>query len=342
MRRRSWGFIIQADIFFSFQLGLPSMLPFPWLRTEVAHNINDEDFEPTSTQLPPSAPASEATDASYLILKNKMALAFAKALHELSQPGEIPYQRVLDLDLEIRGIYSNSPAIFRVDQLPNVPVLEPHELVTGLVITTMYHKTLCAIHSKHLELAFKSAQFRYSRNTCLASALTILSFQRFQHQQFVVDGRITDLTRYQTSITIHDYFLAATMLCKGLLAYADEDIEDHAENDPSREAMLEALDGSLEIFRQLSIQSAEARRACGLLSALMSSIRESSSHVGRSLNVFESEAQSQWIDPVVTDQNVLTSETPNQEHGTLRASPLPDNFDMTELWVSQKNSLCEG
>ena len=77
MRRRIWTFVRTADLLFSFQVALPSMIRIGDSDTELPSNLFDDEFDEDSTSLPPSRPATEATPISYMIAKGRLSFGFA-------------------------------------------------------------------------------------------------------------------------------------------------------------------------------------------------------------------------------------------------------------------------
>lgn len=250
------------------------MLHGRWLHGILPGNLRDDTFGSSSYELPKPLPPSKTTEISYLIAKTRLAEGLATALHEVEQPHTIPYSRVIELDRSTYQIYHSIPNEYHIHELPEQPIHNPLSLATGLVLANIFHKTLCIIHSKYLKAAVTNPRYRYSRQSCVESAVTLLKFQAFQHQQFRIEGRITTLTKYQTSITIHDYFLAATMLCSILfLESAHEFSTPTTSAEMTKEEILAVLERSVGIFSETRNDSVEARRACELFEVLLIEIR---------------------------------------------------------------------
>jgi hypothetical protein len=106
--------------------------------------------------------------------------------------------------------------------------------------------------------------------------MTLLSFQAFQDQNPRFNGQLTSLNRYQASLTIHNFFLAATILCTALLLLKDKSKVKFplcASLKPSKGDMFIALEKSIAIFDQDGAETLEAHRASKLLSAILGEIR---------------------------------------------------------------------
>lgn len=102
MRRRVWTFVRQADLLFSFQVGLPSMIRSSDSDTELPRNLYDDDFDEDCKELPPSRQLSEPTPISYLIAKARLSYAFGRVVEQSSAISSAPYEKVMEIDAELR------------------------------------------------------------------------------------------------------------------------------------------------------------------------------------------------------------------------------------------------
>lgn len=271
MRRRIWAYLRQADILISFQLGLPSMVGRYSLEVPLPRNINDDEkFDEDCTVLPPALPDSEPTQVSYLLMKTKLAFAFARALKEISCADTIRWERILEIDRELRRLYDNIPDHYKLGQLSSRDSL----VLTSarFVLASIHHKSLCVVHSRFLEIAKTDYRYIYSRRVCLSSAMAILRFQAIQNQEIPIDGRLRSLTNYQNSLAIHDYLLAATVISADLSANASTSSptnQPSLQGMPTRAEMIKALGLSARIFRQSQDRSMEAFKAADVLEMLV-------------------------------------------------------------------------
>jgi hypothetical protein len=128
MRRRVWTFVRQADVLFSFQMGLPSMLRSGDSDTEIPHNVYDEDFDQDSKEIPPSRPNSEPTPVSYLIAKARLSFTFGRVIEHTSSIKIAPYEVVMDIDAELRRARDLVPEHLQVRPIEECQ-LDPAELI---------------------------------------------------------------------------------------------------------------------------------------------------------------------------------------------------------------------
>lgn len=251
-------------------MGLPSMISPRLLEMPLPRNIHDDDsFHEACPTLPPALPDSEPTQISYLIAKTKLAFGFARALEEINRADAMQWERVLEIDRELRHIYDNVPDYYKIGQLSSEDSLV---LVScRFVLSSIHHKSLCVVHSRFLEIAKSDYRFIYSRRVCLTSAMSMLRFQAIQNQDIPVDGSLRSLTNYQTSLAIHDYLLAATIITADLCSSAADNTTNQQplHGVPTRSEMVKALSLSARIFGQMRDQSMEAYKAADVLEMLV-------------------------------------------------------------------------
>lgn len=234
-------------------------------------NIHDDQgFDESCTTIPPAQPDSVPTPVSYLIAKTRLVFGFARALDEISRSEAMRWERLLEIDRELRHIYDDVPDHFKIGRLSSQDSLV---LVSArFTLSSIHHKTLCVLHSRFLESTDADGRFLYSRRVCLSSAMSILRFQAIQNQNIPVDGHLRSLTSYQTSLAIHDYLLAAAIitaeLCSGRTT--DHTASQHVlQGVPTRTDMIKALALSARIFGQMREESLEAYKAADILEMLV-------------------------------------------------------------------------
>lgn len=216
MRRRVWTFVRQADLLFSFQISLPSMIRIGDSDADLPRNIYDEEFDEDTRILPPSRPTSEPTPVSYMITKARLAFAFGRVLEEVNGVRSKPYDEILKIDKGLREIFEAVP-----DHLKLRPMNEQYHLpVTHIIgrfhIAAVYHKSQCVLHRRFLRSARNNSRYAYSRRTCLESAMALMDFQRAMHRETRENGRIRNKNSWFTSLTAHDFLLAATIVSMDL------------------------------------------------------------------------------------------------------------------------------
>lgn len=272
MRRRVWTFLCQADILISFQAGQPSMIDLDSCEERMPRNIYDNAvFDESCKELPLGLPDSEPTEVSFLIAKAKLAFGFARALKSISHSIDlIRWESILEIDRELRRIYDGIPEHYKLGQLS---IRDSLVLTSArFVLSSIHHKSLCVVHGRFLGISKKDHRYLYSRRVCLSSAMSLLRYQAIQNQEIPVDGGLRSLTSYQTSLAIHDYLLAATIICTELCSNTPCGNSTHQSSTqgiPSRGEMIKALSVSARIFKQMKDRSMEAYKAADVLEMLV-------------------------------------------------------------------------
>ena len=243
--------------------------------TNLPRNIHDDAaFYETCLELPPARPDSEITQISFLIIKNRLVSGFARALEEMNSPTKKPYERVLELDRELREIYHSVPEYFKLQALSRIGSDPLPIIASRFMLANIHHKSLCVVHSRYLEAARVNPRYIYSRRACLESAMRLLSFQAIQHDQSSGNGGGQGITRYQTSLTSHDFLLGATIVCAELSLGKDPSgITRRKDTGPSQVELLAALERSSRIWRHMKDRSMEAYKASDVLGMLSHKFR---------------------------------------------------------------------
>ena len=233
MRRRVWTFVRSADLLFSFQVALPSMIRIGDSDTELPRNIYDDEFDEESTSLPPARPASEATPISYMIAKGRLSFGFGRVLEEINGVQRKGYDEVLKIDRGLRDIYESIPDHLKLRPMSEQTLAPISLIMARFSLATVYHKSQCVLHRRYLRLARNGNRYMHSRRQCLDSAMSLLNFQAIQHQQSRERGRLRSLRNHVNSLTAHDYLLAATIVCTDLYGSRDRPNGDNDVSTPS-------------------------------------------------------------------------------------------------------------
>ncbi|OQE87078.1 hypothetical protein PENNAL_c0020G06106 [Penicillium nalgiovense] len=83
-------------------------------------------------------------------------------------------------------------------------------------IEPLYLKGLVVLHRRYIRYEPQDAKFEASRRFCVEAALEILARQADMHQAFQPGGRLQEDQWMLSSLTIHDFLLAAMVICLDL------------------------------------------------------------------------------------------------------------------------------
>jgi hypothetical protein len=81
------------------------------------------------------------------------------------------------------------------------------------------------------------------------------------------------LAKYMTSLTTHDYLLAATILCTELSLDREKQVFPYTLTGPTRDEIIEAVERSADIWSQMRDESIEAYKASDVLGMLLKKLR---------------------------------------------------------------------
>ncbi len=280
MRRRVWSYVQQADVLFSFQIGLPSMIRSGDCDTVLPRNIYDDEINEDTKELPPSRPRSAPTPVSYMIAKSELALAFGQAVERSHSLNSCSYEEVMKLDATLREVRAHLPAHLRLRPLEE-SAMDPAALVMQRFnLSILYNKGQCVLHRKFLDRARGNPRYAPSRRTCIDASMELLHHQVTLHYESHPGGRLHSMQWALTSLTAHDFLLAAMIVSLELYYGSQENAGSERASDlcwgfERKREMTRALEASKNIWKELKDQSIEAYKASEMLTVMLSMIHKS-------------------------------------------------------------------
>ncbi|KAL7948117.1 fungal-specific transcription factor domain-containing protein [Trichoderma barbatum] len=277
MRRRVWHNIFQVDALMSFQLGFPSMVPTEFCDTKVPRNLQFSDFEIGMTSLPPGRPLFENTPTRYPIAKSGIMKVFKKIVAH-SQSLSLPtYDNTIMLDTEMREVYGGLPEILRGRDVGRSFMDPSSTIFERCTLEMLYLKGLIVLHRRYISYEVDSHRFEHSRRTCAEAALDILARQADLHQASQPGGRLYDDRWMVSSLTMHDFLLAAMVICLDLsvrLRRPSIILAPSRDDDSLTGREYRALQTSQGIWASNSQTSPDARLAAMALGLMLQKVAE--------------------------------------------------------------------
>ncbi|KAH0531378.1 hypothetical protein TsFJ059_000215 [Trichoderma semiorbis] len=277
MRRRVWHNIFQVDALMSFQMGFPSMIPTEFCDTKVPRNLQFSDLEINMTLLPPGRPLFENTPIRYPIAKSGVMAVFKRIVAH-SQSLSLPtYDNTIMLDNEMREAYNNLPEILRGRDVGR-SFMDPSNIIfERCTIEMLYLKGLIVLHRRYISYEVDGRRFEHSRRTCAEAALDILARQADLHQACQPGGRLYDDRWMVSSLTMHDFLLAAMVICLDLsvrLRRPSSVLVPGRDDDALTGREYHALQRSQTIWASSSQMSPEARLASLALGLMVQKVAD--------------------------------------------------------------------
>ena len=279
IRRRVWTFVRSSDLLFSFQVGLPSMIRSGDCDAELPHNLFDDEFDEDAKLLPPSKPVTEATPVSYMIAKATMVFAFGKVIECLHSVTSCTYEEVMVLDQTLRETRAEYPPHLRLRPIEESLMDTGAVVMQRIALSIMYHKGQCVLHRKFLARARENNRYAHSRRTCVDSSMELLHHQATLHFESRPGRRLHGMKTFTSSLTAHDFLLAAMIVCLDLWYGRESEGAGRASADlytwglERRGDMVRALEISAEIWNETRDQSMEAYKASELIALMLRKLK---------------------------------------------------------------------
>ncbi|KAF4211167.1 hypothetical protein CNMCM8980_002617 [Aspergillus fumigatiaffinis] len=181
MRRRIWTTIVELDLQVALERGMPPSVQESDYDTAPASNINDNEIQETSTELPGEAPLHEITDSSFQAVLTQSLPLRLKACALMHSPRvSCRYEEIQRLDWEL-GRY--------LQKIPAWPTAENDDyqsknkvtLLKSLLETKIAH-SLLSVHTPFAIEAPREPLFALSARSRLEVATLILSNQKRLHE----------------------------------------------------------------------------------------------------------------------------------------------------------------
>lgn len=286
IRRRVWTFVRQMDLLISFQFGLPSMIRIDQMDTETPRNLYDDELHEEMKVLPASRPAFEATPMSYMITKSKMTFLFGRIVERVQSVTNPPsYDETLKFDAELREARTQHPPLLKIRSFQE-SARDPANLIMQRIgLEMVYLRSLFVLHRRFIARGRENQRYAYSRRTCLDASMELLNHQATLHQESQPGGRLRSVKWYISSLTTHDFLLAAMLLCLDLYHTAEAERTGTRPSSPSspivpelydegrREQMMQAVEHCITIWESVRDQSMEAYKASTALRVMVEKLK---------------------------------------------------------------------
>ncbi|KAJ5128944.1 hypothetical protein N7448_002654 [Penicillium atrosanguineum] len=180
MRRRIWATILEINVQLSIDASMPPLFSVDDSDTSPPSNLDDEDFDQTTTALPPSQPKDWYTNSSLQILLSRSFPARLRIARIINQPThKQSYESTLHLGSEIAAACKEMAATFH-DYFS-------HTAGSGFRPTPFHHRLMDSLLRRFLLnlyrpfaiQAIKDPRFYLSRKLSFDSALCIASYAEY-------------------------------------------------------------------------------------------------------------------------------------------------------------------
>ena len=255
MRRRVFQFIYQTDLLCSFQIGLTPAIRAIEYDSQPSRNFHENQLTPAMIALPPALDNSEPTYYAYFVAQSRLFRVFGDIVEHLNALEILPYSKVLVLDDRLRKAFELIPPHLR-RTLPDSITDPPRVVLQRIELEVFYHKVNCVLHRRYMLVSPGKADYSFSCQSCIDSALRILTCQVTLHN----NERWPHVEWWTSSFILHDFTLAGTVLCLYLAQRKEE-----ARPTETIIKIQEALATSHALWSEVRDTSSDARQAFGIL-----------------------------------------------------------------------------
>ncbi|KAK9801092.1 hypothetical protein SCARD494_01072 [Seiridium cardinale] len=207
MRRRIWATMAEFDLQASYDQGVPTLLSQIPVDAKAPRNIDDEDFDEDSEELPPQKPSSEYTYSSYQHLSRQ-------SLQTRLELNKVMTGPVADLDWE-RVMQYTEMITNEIDALPpwdNEEVNKTHDSRKPILALTMLHiqlrQYLIPLHQPYLKLRQHNSKYQIAEYIYYTAARDIVMmhdrlFQRGIRTLYFLREDIIHAATSLCSVSVH-------------------------------------------------------------------------------------------------------------------------------------------
>ncbi|KAE9376137.1 hypothetical protein N431DRAFT_464187 [Stipitochalara longipes BDJ] len=272
IRRRIWHFLVQMDLMVSFHIGLPSMVQTIKSDTRVPLNLQDQDFDEDTTEMPPSRPETEITGMSYTLAKGRIARVFGKVVEQANLLTLPPYDEVMALDQELHQAFAAVPPLLRVTRMEFSVTDSPQLIIQRLSLAVLFHKSRCVLHRKYLMKERDNVAFSYSKKAGIDASMELLFIQAEVHEAVQPGGPLCKDLWFVSSLAMHDLLLAGMIVYLSLIQESEgiaPTVGVLQTPNIQQTEMIRALERSYIIWTETTSMSVDIKKACDVLGNMM-------------------------------------------------------------------------
>ncbi|KAM5466589.1 hypothetical protein MauCBS54593_005846 [Microsporum audouinii] len=272
MRRRVWATVLMSDILVSSQMGMARMIADWKCDTAEPRNLNDNDINENSTELPPPRPETEHTTALGIIARRRMLMALGAISDVTDAVKPCGYAEIMQVDGILHDAAASIPLPLKMKPMAASVTDSSQVIMARLFIGHMFYKGQIMLHRRFLYMESPSGEedkYTYSCNACIDASLGTLNIQHVLDEETCQGGQLYSM-RWRVSSMMNHQFLTGTMILCSLL---------HRGKTLDREEEITAaLRTTRAIWMRRSAHSQEAKKAAETVSIVLARVGERRSH----------------------------------------------------------------
>ncbi|KAK6842038.1 fungal specific transcription factor domain-containing protein [Apiospora arundinis] len=216
MRRRVWATLYQVDLSISVQMGLPKLIRDNVSDTQLPGNYAENDFDPSTTQLPMPRPDTEMTPLLYTISKTRLVRVIGMIMEHVTEVQTPSYEDVIRIDAMLDEVYANMPEVFRWEGISESILSSTAIVSQKFFLYSIHQKGKLLLHRKYIPSQGQQEEpgkYEYSRKTALEAGLSILRLHHLVVEESKPSGQLYSFQFLFNSLVSHDLFAGALAVC---------------------------------------------------------------------------------------------------------------------------------
>ncbi|KAF5675204.1 hypothetical protein FCIRC_7506 [Fusarium circinatum] len=266
MRRRVWATLVEMDLGLSAQMGLPRMIKQWQTDTQDPSNLQDNDFDKTTVEMPPSRPDTELTPILYRLVKARLTTTVGYIWDFAADVRPYTYTEVERMDNKLDEARKSIPDCLKWHSFARCITDSPQNIIQKIVLETLFYRAKIVLHRKFM--FGPPANSADSKRIVLESALKLLDYQHILQEETQPFCQLYQERWRVSSLVNHDFLLATSILCYYLQNTKHEGMQ-VSESAPIDETILASLRRSYDIWLQSSSSSKEARKVVKALAVVL-------------------------------------------------------------------------
>jgi hypothetical protein len=266
MRRRVWATLVEMDLGLSAQMGLPRMIKQWQTDTQEPSNLQDNDFDKTTVEMPPSRPDTDLTPILYRLVKARLMTTVGYIWDFAADVRPYTYTEVERMDNKLDEARKSIPDCLKWHSFARCITDSPQNIMQKVVLETLFYRAKIVLHRKFM--FGPPANSADSKRIVLESALKLLDYQHMLQEETQPFCQLYQERWRVSSLVNHDFLLATSILCYYLQNTKREGMQ-LSESSSMDETILVSLRKSYDIWLQSSNSSKEARKVVKALTVVL-------------------------------------------------------------------------
>lgn len=224
MRRRVWLIIQSYDIVLSHQHGMPPMIHEDSYDTEPPTNATDEDFDEDSVTIIARPPTDPLPILAYAV-KSKMLPILRRSMAFNLGIKTSSWEEIKETGRELEAWYASIPPCLRYRPVLKSSFTDPnYTIMHRAMLEMMYNIVTCSLYRPFMLSAMRlgsGCEHAPALEHCRRAALRLVEIHMELDAATQPGGRLHEEKYMVSSLALHDFLVAAMILCIELLENRD-------------------------------------------------------------------------------------------------------------------------